>query len=327
MSRLFLSALISVAVFSAKCTVAADISTLEKECNEGRGKSCAEAGVFYENSERPDLKKAEQMYLSGCDLDDMFSCGALLYLPDCNENATANTALSESKSDSVAKNNKGSINDLIETFNKRNSSTDLKHLYLSISDYCVTGDSKACLYTGIMNSYGLGTKRNLKKAVSYYESACDGNISKACYNQGFMYEYGKGTVKSVKTALTLFERGCSLNDGKACNSAGYLYEFGKGLKQNKGTAAKYFEKGCELNDGSSCRNRAWLYVKGKGRYHSEDKAFSYFLKGCSLNDAKSCSSVGYSYLHGSGTEKDLNKARKYYKIACTKGHKKSCSFK
>lgn len=321
-------------VFSslASSAIATDISTLEKECHDGKGKSCADAGVFYENTDKADLKKAEKMYLLGCDLDDMFSCGALIYLPDHDDNTANTTAENKAKgniqgSAYTTKKQNDSLDNYIKAFQKRDSSTDLKCLYSALNGYCKKGEGKACLYTGIMNNYGLGTKRNLKKAVSNYESACDSNEAKACYNLGFMYEYGKGVLKSVKTSLSLFERGCSLNDGKACNSAGYLYEFGKGIQNNKGTAAKYFEKGCDLNDGQACRNRAWLYIKGKGKYHDPKKAFSYFFKGCDLNDAKSCSSVGYSYLHGSGTTKDLDKARKYYKIACTRGHQKSCSFK
>lgn len=211
------------------------------------------------------------MYSAGCDLDDMFSCGALIYLPDDNDsfNKINNLQTDIHKNTSTANNSFNSLEETIASFNHRNLSTDLKKIFSTFNDYCAQGEGKACLYSGVMNNYGLGTKRNLKKAISNYESACDSNISKACYNLGFMYEYGNGVVKSIKTSLSLFERGCALNDGKACNSAGFLYEYGKGIKQNKGTAAKYFEKGCELND------------------------------------AKSCSSVGYSYLHGSGTKKIL----------------------
>lgn len=283
--------ILSYSIFSS--AEASDISFLIKECNEGRANSCGQAGVYFENSENADLKKAEQMYSAGCDLDDMFSCGALIYLPDDNDsfNKINNLQTDIHKNTSTANNSFNSLEETIASFNHRNLSTDLKKIFSTFNDYCAQGEGKACLYSGVMNNYGLGTKRNLKKAISNYESACDSNISKACYNLGFMYEYGNGVVKSIKTSLSLFERGCALNDGKACNSAGFLYEYGKGIKQNKGTAAKYFEKGCELND------------------------------------AKSCSSVGYSYLHGSGTKKDLEMARKYYKIACTRGHKKSCSFK
>lgn len=281
----------SYSIFSSAET--SDISFLIKECNEGRANSCGQAGVYYENSENADLKKAEQMYSAGCDLDDMFSCGALIYLPDDKDsfNKINNSQTDIHKNTSAANNSFNSLDETIASFNHRTLSTDLKKIFSTFNDYCAQGEGKACLYSGVMNNYGLGTKRNLKKAISNYESACDSNISKACYNLGFMYEYGKG------------------------------------IKQNKGTAAKYFEKGCDLNVGLACRNRAWLYVKGKGKYHDPNMAFSYFFKGCELNDVKSCSSVGYSYLHGSGTKKDLEMARKYYKIACTRGHKKSCSFK
>lgn len=283
--------ILSYSIFSS--AEASDISFLIKECNEGRANSCGQAGVYFENSENADLKKAEQMYSAGCDLDDMFSCGALIYLPDDNDsfNKINNLQTDIHKNTSTANNSFNSLEETIASFNHRNLSTDLKKIFSTFNDYCAQGEGKACLYSGVMNNYGLGTKRNLKKAISNYESACDSNISKACYNLGFMYEYGKG------------------------------------IKQNKGTAAKYFEKGCDLNVGQACRNRAWLYVKGKGKYHDPNMAFSYFFKGCELNDVKSCSSVGYSYLHGSGTKKDLEMARKYYKIACKRGHKKSCSFK
>lgn len=283
--------ILSYSIFSSAET--SDISLLIKECDEGRANSCGQAGVYYENSENADLKKAEQMYSAGCDLDDMFSCGALIYLPDDKDSFNKINKLQTDihKNTSATNNSFNSLDETIASFNHRNLSTDLKKIFSTFNDYCAQGEGKACLYSGVMNNYGLGTKRNLKKAISNYESACDSNISKACYNLGFMYEYGKG------------------------------------IKQNKGTAAKYFEKGCDLNVGQACRNRAWLYVKGKGKYHDPNMAFSYFFKGCELNDVKSCSSVGYSYLHGSGTKKDLEMARKYYKIACTRGHKKSCSFK
>lgn len=237
--------ILSYSIFSSAET--SDIYFLIKECNEGRANSCGQAGVYYENSENADLKKAEQMYSAGCDLDDMFSCGALIYLPDDKDSFNKINKLQTDihKNTSATNNSFNSLDETIASFNHRNLSTDLKKIFSTFNDYCAQGEGKACLYSGVMNNYGLGTKRNLKKAISNYESACDSNISKACYNLGFMYEYGNGVVKSIKTSLSLFERGCALNDGKACNSAGFLYEYGKGIKQNKGTAAKYFEKGCE----------------------------------------------------------------------------------
>lgn len=190
--------ILSYSIFSS--AEASDISLLIKECDEGRANSCGQAGIYYENSENADLKKAEQMYSAGCDLDDMFSCGALIYLPDDKDSFNKINKLQTDihKNTSATNNSFNSLDETIASFNHRNLSTNLKKIFSTFNDYCAQGEGKACLYSGVMNNYGLGTKRNLKKAISNYESACDSNISKACYNLGFMYEYGNGVEKASR---------------------------------------------------------------------------------------------------------------------------------
>lgn len=116
----------SYSIFSSAET--SDISFLIKECNEGRANSCGQAGVYYENSENADLKKAEQMYSAGCDLDDMFSCGALIYLPDDKDsfNKINNSQTDIHKNTSAANNSFNSLDETIASFNHRTLSTDLK---------------------------------------------------------------------------------------------------------------------------------------------------------------------------------------------------------
>ena len=162
--------ILSYSIFSS--AEASDISLLIKECNEGMANSCGQAGVYYENSENADLKKAEQMYSAGCDLDDMFSCGALIYLPDDKDSFNKINKLQTDihKNTSAANNSFNSLDETIASFNHRNLSTDLKKIFSTFNDYCAQGEGKACLYSGVMNNYGLGTKRNLKKAISNYES-------------------------------------------------------------------------------------------------------------------------------------------------------------
>ena len=108
--------ILSYSIFSS--AEASDISFLIKECNEGRANSCGQAGVYYENSENADLKKAEQMYSAGCDLDDMFSCGALIYLPDDNDsfNKINNLQTDMHKNTSAANNSFNSLDETIASF-------------------------------------------------------------------------------------------------------------------------------------------------------------------------------------------------------------------
>ena len=146
--------ILSYSIFSSAET--SDISLLIKECNEGRANSCGQAGVYYENSENADLKKAEQMYSAGCDLDDMFSCGALIYLPDDNDsfNKINNLQTDIHKNTSATNNSFNSLDETIASFNHRNLSTDLKKIFSTFNDYCAQGEGKACLYSGVMNNYG-----------------------------------------------------------------------------------------------------------------------------------------------------------------------------
>ena len=137
--------ILSYSIFSS--AEASDISFLIKECNEGRANSCGQAGVYFENSENADLKKAEQMYSAGCDLDDMFSCGALIYLPDDKDsfNKINNSQTDIHKNTSAANNSFNSLDETIASFNHRTLSTDLKKIFSTFNDYCAQGEGKACL--------------------------------------------------------------------------------------------------------------------------------------------------------------------------------------
>lgn len=132
--------ILSYSIFSSAET--SDISLLIKECNEGRANSCGQAGVYYENSENADLKKAEQMYSAGCYLDDMFSCGALIYLPDDNDsfNKINNLQTDIHKNTSATNNSFNSLDETIASFNHRNLSTDLKKIFSTFNDYCAQGE-------------------------------------------------------------------------------------------------------------------------------------------------------------------------------------------
>ena len=136
--------ILAYSIFSS--AEASDISLLIKECDEGRANSCGQAGVYYENSENADLKKAEQMYSAGCDLDDMFSCGALIYLPDDKDSFNKINKLQTDihKNTSATNNSFNSLDETIASFNHRNLSTDLKKIFSTFNDYCAQGKGKAC---------------------------------------------------------------------------------------------------------------------------------------------------------------------------------------
>ena len=74
---------------------------------------------------------------------------------------------------------------------------------------------------------GSGVKKDIKKAVYWYEKGADGGSSHAQNNLGCLYKDGEGVVKDVKKALELYHK--SAEQGyKAAQynlGAGYYYEW------------------------------------------------------------------------------------------------------
>jgi TPR repeat protein len=67
-----------------------------------------------------------------------------------------------------------------------------------------------------MVEYGEETKRDLVRARSLYERACEGGHPRGCTNLGLMYEQAKGTPKDLPRALQYYRRACDAHDELAC---------------------------------------------------------------------------------------------------------------
>ncbi len=86
---------------------------------------------------------------------------------------------------------------------------------------------------GLMYEQGLGTSKNGKEAVYWYnESANQGN-SAAQFNLGVCYENGIGTAIDFEKANEWYRKASVQGDGLAVGNLGMLYIRGQGVKENK----------------------------------------------------------------------------------------------
>jgi len=86
---------------------------------------------------------------------------------------------------------------------------------------------------GLMYEQGLGTGKNAKEAVYWYnESAMQGN-SAAQFNLGVCYENGIGTTVDFEKANAWYRKASAQGDGLAVGNLGMLYIRGQGVKENK----------------------------------------------------------------------------------------------
>jgi len=84
------------------------------------------------------------------------------------------------------------------------------------------------------------------------ESNCDQGQTLACYELGVVAQVGSTKLaKNDKKAVTYYEKACNLGNGWGCLRAGDCYEHGWGIKADFAKASKYFLDVCERRVGGS----------------------------------------------------------------------------
>ena len=96
------------------------------------------------------------------------------------------------------------------------------------------------LYTlGKLYGYGLGTKRDKAKEISYYLLAAKAGSSKAQYNMGKAHRDGDGVVKDDKIAASYFLQAAEQGHSLAQNHLATRYASGVGVEKNDIMALKW----------------------------------------------------------------------------------------
>lgn len=119
-------------------------------------------------------------------------------------------------------------------------------------------------YLGHMYHYGLGVKKDFKKAKELYEKAIDKGNHHAICDMGLMYEKGYGVKQDYIKAKELYEIAGALNNSSALSNLGILYELNLILSPNyqNNPSKELFEKSIELGNASAMNNLANIYYTG-----------------------------------------------------------------
>jgi TPR repeat protein len=63
---------------------------------------------------------------------------------------------------------------------------------------------------------GQGAKRDVARASTLYQTACDAGSGVACNNLGALYATGDGVPKDTLRAVGLYRRGCDQATAMSC---------------------------------------------------------------------------------------------------------------
>ncbi|MBP9692394.1 MAG: sel1 repeat family protein, partial [Alphaproteobacteria bacterium] len=124
------------------------------------------------------------------------------------------------------------------------------------------GNEKAFLHLGIIHSMGNGVKKDIKKAISYYEKGEKLTEPGCLTNLGILYLDGEGIGKNSKKAIGYLEKAEKLKDPRAYFNLGKVYYLGTGIPKNTKKGISYLEQGRNLKNLECTIYLAALYGTG-----------------------------------------------------------------
>lgn len=113
---------------------------------------------------------------------------------------------------------------------------DANNMPLAFKNFLIAakeGHADSQFNVGLMYEKGIGTTKNEKEALIWYNKAAEQGNPGAQFNLGVLYENGIGTPIDYAKANKWYRKAAVQDDGLAIGNLGMLYIRGQGVKENK----------------------------------------------------------------------------------------------
>ncbi len=136
-----------------------------------------------------------------------------------------------------------------------------------INDWLLTfrENPNAAFNLGSCYVYGIGFRKNYKKALRFYKMAASGTDGDAEYKVAMFYKYGKGTKQSSKRYLQWLKRAADLRCPYALSDLGNSYKDGDaGIKKDERRAYLLYRDAARAGHYGGWHNLRICYEYGIG---------------------------------------------------------------
>ena len=178
-----------------------------------------------------------------------------------------------------------------------------------------TGDPIGQAGLGVAYLWGLGTDKDAKQALDWFEKSAARGHPIAKTGLGVIYQHGQGVTADPDRALTLYQEGAEAGYHGAQDQLGDLYLAGTIVDQSDETAAYWFAKAAQQGNDSAQYNLARLYEAGRGVEKSMDEAIRWYTAAAEQDHVNAQVSIGGLYLNGSGVTASDSKALDWFRKA------------
>ncbi len=183
------------------------------------------------------------------------------------------------------------------------------------------GLPKAQTNLGDMYFFGRGgLSQSYLDALSWYLKAAQQDWPDAQYRLGFMYEKGIGTGKDVAKAVQLYHSAADHGYPEAQNLMGILYSTGAdGVTEDDKQALDWFQKAADQGFAKAEKNLGDMYFFGHGIDKDFAQALTWYGKAADQQFADAQFRLGFMYEKGLGVDQNNQTAIDQYTKAVRNG--------
>jgi eukaryotic-like serine/threonine-protein kinase len=183
------------------------------------------------------------------------------------------------------------------------------------------GFAKGETNLGDMYVFGRGgLSKSYLDALSWYLKAAQQDWPDAQYRLGYMYEKGLGTEKDVPRAVKYYRSAASHDYPDAENVLGSLYAMGAdGVPRDNDEALVWFQKAANQGHAKAQKNLGDMYYFGRGQDRDYAQAMSWYGKAAEQNLADAQYRLGYMNEKGLGVDPNPQAAEDFYQKAVRNG--------
>jgi eukaryotic-like serine/threonine-protein kinase len=183
------------------------------------------------------------------------------------------------------------------------------------------GLPKAETNLGDMFFYGRGgLPKSYLDALSWYLKAAEQDWPDAQFRLGYIYEKGLGTEKDVQRAVKYYRNAAAHDYPDAENVLGSLYATGAdGVPQDNDEALVWFQKAAAQGLAKAQKNLGDMYYFGRGQDKDYKQAMFWYAKAADQKFADAQFRLGYMNEKGLGTDPNDQAATEFYQKAVRNG--------
>jgi serine/threonine-protein kinase len=132
---------------------------------------------------------------------------------------------------------------------------------------------------GVMYEKGLGTNKDVLRAVQYYQSAANEGYAEAENLMGIFYATGTGGItEDDKQAVAWYQKAADQGFAKAEKNLGDMYFYGRGVDRDYNQALTWYGKAADQNVADAQYRLGYMYEKGLGVAQSNQDAITQYKK-------------------------------------------------